>query len=258
VNMTELNLLAKMLRGGAGEKPSKRHWNCASDETIAAYVDSALGESARARVQEHLAGCAYCRSLVSDVVKQGRETDVPEAPAVLLERAHALVAPKPKQWAWCWGAATAAGVLASAAIAVMVLKTPQRLTLPVWPSPAVPVLMESKPAIQVTPSGDENTRKLKSLQYWPSILSPHPGSVVAREQLEFRWNAVPDSMYYQIRVMTPDGDLVWEGDSTATDVKLPRQLTLNSGKYYVSVSAILKNERAVKSSPVKFQVAGSE
>jgi hypothetical protein len=254
--MTELNLLAKMLRGGEGEKPPKRHWNCASDETIAAYVDSALGESERARVQEHLAGCAYCRSLVSDVVKQGRETDVPETPAVLLERARALVAPK--QWAWNWAPVTVVGVLASAAIAVMVLQTPQSLTLPVWPAPAVPVLMESTPAIQVTPSGDETIRKLKSLEYSPSILSPRPGSIVLREQLEFRWNAVPASMYYQIRVLTRDGDLVWEGDSTATQTKFPRRMILGSGKYFVLVSAVLKNGRAAKSSPVEFQVADSE
>ena len=256
--MTELNLLAKMLRGGAGEKPSKRHWNCASDETIAAYVDSALGESEKARVQEHLASCAYCRSLVSDVVKQGRETAVPEIPAALLERARVLVAPKPKQWAWNWAPVTAAGVLASAAIAVMVLKTPQRLTLPVWPAPAVPVLKESKPAIQVTPSGAETIRKLKSPEYSPSILSPHPGSTVPREQLEFRWNAVRGSIYYHIRVLTPDGDLVWEGDSTATQTKFPSRMTLRSGKYFVLVTAVLKNGRAAKSSPVEFQAAGSE
>jgi hypothetical protein len=256
--MVEPSLLAKVLSRGKGEKPPKRRWNCPGDETIAAFVDSRLGESARARVQKHLADCVYCRSSVSDVVKQRRETDVPEAPAVLIERAHALVASKPKQWAWNWAPVTAAGVLASVAIAVMVLKTPQRLTLPVWPEPTVPVLMESKPATQVTPSGDETIRNLKSLEYSPSILSPHPGSIVSREQLEFRWNAVPDSTYYQIRVLTRDGDLVWEGDSTATQTKFPRRMSLRSGKYFVLVSAVLKNGRAAKSSPVEFQVADSQ
>ena len=255
--MTDLNL-PKMLNRGADAKQPGRRRNCLSDGTIAAYVDSALGESERARVQEHLAGCAYCRSLVSDVVKQGRETDVPETPAVLRERARTLVAPKPKQWAWNWAPVTAAGVLASAAIAVMVLQTQQSLTLPVWPAPAVPVLMESKPAIQVTPSGDETVRKLKSLEYSPSILSPHPGSIVLREQLEFRWNAVRGSIYYHIRVLTPDGDLVWQGDSTATQTKFPSRMILRSGKYFVLVSAMLKNGRAAKSSPVEFQVADSE
>jgi hypothetical protein len=118
--------------------------------------------------------------------------------------------------------------------------------------------MESKPAIQVTPSGDETIRKLKSLEYSPSILSPHPGSTVPREQLEFRWNAVRGSIYYHIRVLTPDGDLVWEGDSTATQTKFPSRMILRSGKYFVLVSALLKNGRAAKSSPVEFQVAASE
>ena len=255
--MTDLNL-PKMLNRGADAKQPGRRRNCLSDGTIAAYVDSALGDSERIRVQEHLAGCAYCRSLVSDIVKQGRVTDVPGAPAALLEKAHALVPSKPKRWAWTWAPVTAAGVLVSAAIAVMVLKTPQRLTIPVWPAPAVPVLMESKPAIQVTPSDDETIRKLKSPEYSPRILSPHPDSIVQREQLEFRWNAVRGSIYYHIRVLTPDGDLVWQGDSTATQTKFPSRMILRSGKYFVLVSAMLKNGRAAKSSPVEFQVADSE
>jgi hypothetical protein len=123
----------------------------------------------------------------------------------------------------------------------------------------VPVHLESKPAIQVTPSGDETIiRRLKSLEYTPSILSPHPGSIVPREQLEFRWNGVRGSIYYHIRVLTPDGDLVWEGDSTATQTKFPRRVILESGKYFVLVSAVPKNGRAVKSRPVEFQVADSE
>jgi len=118
--------------------------------------------------------------------------------------------------------------------------------------------MKSEPAIPPVSARPETVRKLNFLEQSPTIISPLQDSVVAPEQLEFRWNVVPDSMYYQIRVLTPDGDVMWEGDSKATHVKLPKQLTLNSGKYYVLVSAILKNERAAESSPVKFQVADSE
>jgi len=256
--MTDLNLLAKMLNRGADAKQPGRRRNCPSDGTIAAYVDSALGDSERIRVQEHLAGCAYCRSLVSDIVKQGRVTDVPGAPAALLEKARALVPSKPKRWAWTWAPVTAAGVLASTAILVMILETPRRTTLPEWPAPAVPVPSESEPAIPSTRPWPETMRKPNSPNNSLTILSPRPDSILPREQIEIRWNVVRDSLSYHIRVLTADGDLAWETDSTVNHVKLPKQPTLNSGKYYALVSAMLKNGRTAKSSPVKFQVADSE
>lgn len=256
--MADWNLPAKRLRGGEGEKPPSRHWNCPNDETVAGYVDSALGESQMARVQRHLAGCAYCRSLVADVVKQGRRTDAPETPAVLLERARALVAPKRKRWVWNWVPVTAAGVLASAAIAVIFLKTPQSLPLPEWSAPTVPILLESKPTIQVAPPVAETLRKPVSLEPSPAIIFPHPDDVISRQRLEFRWNAVRDSMYYHIRVLTTDGDLVWEADSIGTYIKFPDRMSLNGGKYFVLVSAVLRNGRPAKSSPVEFQVEDSK
>jgi len=256
--MTDLNLVTKMLKRGADAKQPERHWNCPSDEKIAAYVDSALGDSARIRVQEHLAGCAYCRSLVSDTVKQRRVADLPGAPRALLEKTRVLVPSKPKRWAWTWAPVTAAGVLASTAILVMILEAPPRTMLPEWPPPAAPVLSESNRVIQSGRPRPEAVRKPNSLDSSVTILSPRPDSVLPLERIEIRWNAVRDSLSYHIRVLTADGDLVWETDSTVNQVKLPKQLTLNSGKYYALVSAMLKNGRTAKSSPVKFQVADPE
>jgi hypothetical protein len=256
--MIDLNLLAKMLSRGAQTNEPGRRFNCPNDRTIAAYVDSALGDSERSRVQEHLAGCAYCRSLVSDIVKEGRITDVPEAPAALLEKARALVPSKPKRWGWTWGPVAAAGVLASTAILVTTLETPRSTTLPEWPAPAVPVLSESKPVIPPTRSRPETVRKPNSPDNSLTILSPRPDSILPREQIEIRWSVLRDSLSYHIRVLTADGDLVWETDSTVNHIKLPKQPTLKSGKYYALVSAMLKNGRTAKSSPVKFQVADSE
>ena len=255
--MTDLNLLAKMLNRGADAKQPRRRRTCPSDGTIAAYVDSALRDSERIRVQEHVAGCAYCRSLVSDIVKQARLTDVEGAPTALLEKAGALVPSKPKRWAWIWAPVTT-GVLASAAILVMTLETPRRTTLPEGPSPAAPVPAKSEPAIPSTRPLPETVRKPNSVDNSLTILSPRPDSILPREQIEIRWNVVRDSLSYHIRVLTADGDVVWDTDSTVNHVKVPKQPTLNSGKYYALVSAMLKNGRTAKSSPVKFQIADSE
>jgi hypothetical protein len=255
--MTDLNLLAKILNRGADAKPPRRRRNCPSDGTIAAYVDSGLRDSESIRVQGHLAGCAYCRSLVSDIVKQGRLTDGQEAPPALLEKARTLVPSKPKRWAWIWAPVTTV-VLASAAILVVILETPRRTTLPERPSPAAPAPSKSRPAVPYTRSLPETVRKPNSLDNSLTILSPRPDSILPREQIEIRWNVVRDSLSYHVRVLTADGNVVWATDSTVNHVKVPKQPALNSGKYYALVSAMLKNGRTAKSSPVKFQIADPE
>jgi Putative zinc-finger len=255
--MAELNLLAKILSRAADQKQPKRRWNCPGDGMMAAYVDRALGDADRARLQEHLAGCGYCRTLVADIVKLKRATDVPAAPAALVEKVRALAPSAPRRLTWSWATVAAAGTLACAVIAVTLLKTPQSLTIST-PAPAVPVISRPEMPAQSSTPKRETVRNLKSPQSVPAIVLPHPDSVIARERLEFRWNEVPDSLHYQVRLLTSEGDLAWEGDSAATHIRLPDDLALPGGRYFVLVSALMKNGRMRKSTPVAFRVASSE
>jgi hypothetical protein len=257
--MREPNLLSKVLRRRAAHpKEPKRRWNCPSDATIAAYLDSALGETARVRLHDHFGGCEYCRALIADVVKLQRIAELPPAPAALVARARALVPTVHSRWAWGWPTVAAAGTLACAVIAVSVFRPPQTLDIPAWPSPKIPAISQSQPSAPANPSGREAVRKPKSPESSPSIIFPPPDKVTGHEPLQFRWLEVPGALYYQVRLLTSEGDLVWEGNSSGTRIELPSDLALRGGKYYVSVAAVMKDGRRQKSNPVSLQIANSQ
>ena len=256
--MTELNPLAEITDPEANHKQPKRGWNCPNASAVAAYVDCTLGDTDRARLLRHLAGCGYCRTLMVDIIKLQRAADLPEAPAALIERVLALGSSASERRSWKWVAVTTAGTLACAAIAMMILEKPQTLSIPGWPVPAVPVISKSEPAVSPGPARTGLVRNLTALESVPTITFPPAGKVIARERLEFHWNEVPDSLHYEVRILTSEGDLIWEGDSSKTDVKLPTDLPLAAGKYFVLVSAVMKNGHLRKSDPVAFQVASSQ
>jgi anti-sigma factor RsiW len=49
-----------------GEVPSQ----CPSDETLAAYLDGALTEEEREKIEEHLVDCTKCRRVVAEAVRR--------------------------------------------------------------------------------------------------------------------------------------------------------------------------------------------
>ena len=251
-------LLTRIFGRREGQERLKRRWNCPNEGMLAAYADNGLGDAARERLQTHLAVCEHCRALVASVVKLRRVTELPAVPSALVERARFLVPPPHKPWAWGWETVATAGTLACAVIAVTLLRPQQTLTIPEWPAPAAPTVSKDKPSVPAKTPEHETVRKLKSPEYLPTILFPQADKVIARERLEFRWNQVPDSLYYQVRVLSSEGDLIWEGDSPTTRIELPNQLTLHAGKYFVLVSAVMRNGRTRKSNPVGFKVADSQ
>jgi hypothetical protein len=42
----------------------------------------------------------------------------------------------------------------------------------------------------------------------PDLLFPQEGSVIAPEELKFSWQAVEQSVFYEIRLVTADGSLM--------------------------------------------------
>jgi hypothetical protein len=70
--------------------------------------------------------------------------------------------------------------------------------------------------------------------------------------LEIRWHEVPDALYYQVRLVTPEGDLVWQGDATEAHIALPERLALEHGKYFVLLSAVMDSGRSRKAPSVGF------
>ena len=255
--MAKPNLIDRILRG---KDPSRfeRRRGCPGVDMVSGYVDSILDDARREGLQRHLADCAYCRKLVGDAVKLQRVAELPEVPAALIERVRSHMPATHERSRWGWMPVAAAGTLACTALAVTFLRPPPTLTIPTWPPPAGPTIYKSGPrGFSAAPSAaiSETIRKSRSYEYLPSVTSPRPDSVVPPGQLQFRWSEVPDAVNYQVRVVTTEGDLVWEGHANVAQVDLPDGFTLNNGKYFVLVTALMENGRMRKSTPVRFRIA---
>jgi len=122
------------------------------------------------------------------------------------------------------------------------------------PSPSPPLIAKSEPAVAPRIPVREIVRKNTSEEPLPSIVLPRPDSVVTRERLKFAWKPIPHSRYYEVRVVTTDGDLVWEGQTEKSDLQPPSDVALQNGSYFVWITAYLADGRVAKSSPVKFVV----
>lgn len=239
-----------------GHDEPKRGWNCLHEGVLAAYVDQTIEHQERARAERHLSTCAYCRNLLADVVKLQRVGDLPAVPPGLIARVRSLGSAQRKPWTWGLPLA-AAGSLACLLLAVSLLETKQSLDLPSWPAPPGPEIFKSPPQPPVVAEPREVIRGSGSAWQLPTVTYPAPDSVVAPERLEIRWSAVPHARYYQVRLLTSAGELVWQSDATANLVRTPDRLALTNGKYFVLVSAVMDNGRMRKSDPQSFQVASA-
>jgi len=78
---------------------------------------------------------------------------------------------------------------------------------------------------------------------------------VPGDGLEIRWRGVRDALVYEVRLVTSEGSLVWEGQTEATEATLPADVRLEPGrKYYVWVRAYLSEGRTLKSDAFGFSV----
>ena len=89
----------------------------------------------------------------------------------------------------------------------------------------------------------------------PTLISPRNGATVQRSKLQFRWESLADAEFYEIRVVTAEGDPVFETKTEDSHLELGRDIQLKTGaKYFVSVRAYLRQGKTVKSSIVSFRI----
>ena len=217
-----------------------RFWGlkCPSNHILAGYVDGGLDEVARRRTESHLADCAACRSLVVDVVTMQRLEATPLSPTV------------PR---WVLIPATAAG-LTVVLIVVVLIRGPRNEISLISRSQVAPVVAKSE--TPTAPGGDAPNivRKSAPSGSLPELIFPGDGRVVRPSELILKWKVVPHARYYEIHVVTSEGDPVWQSDSERTDAKLPPDITLKDGTYFVWITAYLDDGRVQKSTPVRLVV----
>ena len=255
----------------------RRGWRCPDEIQIAAYVDHQLEGAAVESISTHLANCDFCLNQISFLLQARDWANPDEVPADVLRRARNLVPRKSVRattWGWRWVAASATAaclVLLLAFITLRFLRPPtvnapsepliaqqhQPDMVPlaqnspatrVAPQPSVPKPRPVEPAAPAIRSGGQNL----SL----TVLSPRNGARLQRSELDFRWQPVADTAFYDLTVVTAAGDLIYETKTEDTHLRIADDIPLvPGGKYFVSIRAHVRGGKTVKSDIVSFRIS---
>jgi hypothetical protein len=230
--------LERILRSGDDQRRD-RTLACPAEQQIAAFADGLLGPDDRARIAQHLADCGHCLALVGLL---GREQDAGSAepvPETVLATARRLKGDPDRGWARSlprWAAA--AGVLLAIPIVLQLIGPPGNVSE-----------TSSAPEARIKRGSTTGARAL-------DVLQPAAGATVDADALSFRWTAVPDSEYYDLRIVTDAGALVVEQRVTGTEWRPDQPLGLDRGAdYFVHVDAYPAEGKALGSVHVPFRTA---
>ena len=224
------------------ERPigERRSWRCPEETAIAAYVESRLSRRDQDRLEAHLSDCEFCLSQVAFLVRAQDVATVDPVPEWLLRKAQAMGVESaahgraaPLRWA----------VVGSVALA---------LTGALWlyrPSSTEDLLGVSSPAEPVRTVRGESGMPLE-------ILYPQEGGIVPADEVEFRWAKAGSALFYEVSLVTADGDLVWQSRIEETQARLPAEVRLvPKERYYVWIRAQFSEGGSVKSKTIAFEVS---
>jgi len=214
--------------------------DCPANETLASYVDGGLSETEHAAFELHLADCGWCMARVGMLGRAHErepEQGIPEFTLAMARRIGGAETTAPAPW---------------------------RRRAPRWAAAAAVVLAVALtllgPRSETPPAGDSADRAVRTaepLSRQPRLLWPADGAVMGVERITFDWSPVADSLYYQVRVVTDAGDLVWQEQLPGTHWSAPADLHLTPGAdYYVRVDAFLTETKSVSSDYVAFRMGG--
>jgi hypothetical protein len=277
----------KNLLRGARQRPTRGGRRCPDDRQLAAFVEQRLGDSERAAMEAHLADCDSCRGQVSFLIKAAEWPAPAPVPHHLLREARGLVSGKPRgqpSWGWRWAGAAAAAACLILTVGIFIVlrsggpeiaRSDEPLVAQTEPLKAPAVIAQTnsstagsqtppaptpdprprpvEPRPKTVPAPQSRGAEIQGLS--PTLLSPREGAMLARGDLEFRWEPVPDAVFYEVSVVTAAGDSAFAKKTEATRLSLPDDISLASGaKYYVTVRAYLRGGKTAKSGFVSFHV----
>jgi putative zinc finger protein len=227
---------------------------CPCDDAIAAYVDGALAQEKQTQLETHLAQCEPCRSIIADLVKLQRDTEFFCPPLTAAKKVLSLAPKVRTRSRLMWAPVAAVALMVFASAIVMWHGSLRTFPLGSPPAASAPVIAKVEPIERAESAIPDITREPLSAGAVPIILTPLQSSTVERDRLEFTWKPVARPRYYQISVLTSDGDLLWTGRTEDSSLRLPRRVALKHGTYFVLVTAYLIDGQVAKSSPTKFVI----
>lgn len=217
--------------------------SCLQPEQLAALLDGSLHLEEGGALEAHLADCAYCLSQLALLSRVLAEQDpVTPLPRGLAARAAALceshggkASVARRRWAM---------PLSAAALCLALL-------LPWGHEPA--------PEGEADAVLGPQTRYAASLMNEPRLLQPVEGSVIRPLEQVFRWSEVPGALFYEIRLVSLDGDLLLRERIKDTRWLIPDGLHLDlGGEYFVRVDAYVSEAQYLSSGHSLFRVEGAQ
>jgi hypothetical protein len=209
---------------------------CPDVSLLAAFTDGGLTEAERADFRDHLADCGHCLRAVSLLVSTEAAHTFETVPPELQARAGELrrrwqPAGHAPRWSW----AAAAVLVASVSL----------------------VLLRSAPDV-TTESTVPEERFLGLTSGAPSLLFPESGATLRPNGARFRWTEVAGAVSYTVRVVSLDGEVLFEQTVFETGADLPSTVRLQPGEtYFVRVSALLSGGKRLDSEHLRFLVEGA-
>ena len=239
--------LKELLRQPEG--PVESTLACPDEDTLATYMDGGLSEQDHSLFELHLADCAYCIERVG-ILGRARESEAEATvPELVLARSSRLASGTSTQEAK--SRRRSAPRWAAVAVVVLAIGVYSQLNSPNPGGPA-PTMSTETPN---QPTGLRATRNIDPGAMGPRFLSPREGMTITPNGGVFTWTAVPDSLYYQVRIVSDEGDLVWQERVNDTQWGLPSELSLAPGaEYFVRVDAYLGEAKSLNSDYVLFRV----
>lgn len=213
---------------------------CLPPVRLAAYHDGDLHHRERTAVEAHLVVCDRCLGQLGVVsCATAGEGPEPDIPSCLITRAEALFASPapvkvPQRWRWAIPLAAAAGLLLALNLALVTSSVPNR---------------------EAGESPAPQTRIAHGDLQLPRLLVPAEGSVVWPPEQVFRWTDVPNALFYDVRLINLDGELLLRERVDETRWLIPASLPLEPGiEYFVRVDAYLDDAKYLSSQHRLFRV----
>ena len=262
--------LTNLLR--TDENPGERGSRCPDSNQLAAYVNKQLSPEKKERLEKHFADCRACLEALAFLTTEMEEPGL--VPPQLLVRARALARrPEPSPvWRWGWAlAATTACLLFFVAFIFWTSRstqTPNNLVAQVndtstasqSPTPAIEV--SSRETATPSPKSRLSKSNIPLVRgandtLKPVLVLPKDGATLRVGDQTLQWKAIPDTDFYELKIVTEDGRPVLAERTNQTHYLVAGSLLQSGTKYFVRVDAHLNGGRSVRSELVTFKVSSA-
>jgi len=227
------------------ENAAVRTPECPDNNELAAMADSRLSAESSKNFTLHLADCDFCAAQLG-VLKRSEEFEpgyqVSEFVLARAARMGAKSKPPIIRHAPRWATA--------AVIVLAVLLVFQFNSL----NPQGPEAIDgASPDMTSQVLEPRQSRNLDTDILKPWVLTPGNGDTIDPASLVFHWTGIPGSLYYDVRIVTDEGDMIWQTQVEGTELQLPAHLQLRpNSDYFFRVDAYLASAKSISSHHVLF------